>query len=123
MDRDQRYFIFSILLSLQPRRAYSRFHWQQVSKEPNAAPVRVELDIPQPQATELYYSVSGMIDWHNRCRQNDLQLERKLETLDWPMWVNTTLLGICIIDTWYAYSQCMDTQEEQRVFIPCLPRS
>jgi hypothetical protein len=41
---------------------------QQVSKEPNAASVmRVELDIPQPQAAELYYAGCGMIHKHNQC--------------------------------------------------------
>jgi hypothetical protein len=108
MDRDRCYFISSAS-SRQPGRAYSRFRWRQVSPERNAAPVRVELDIPQPQGAELYYSACGMIDRHNRCRHDDLQLEKKLGTLDWSMRVNTSLLGMCIVDTWYAYSQCTNT--------------
>jgi hypothetical protein len=37
------------------------------------------------------------------------------------MHVNTpTLLGICIVDTWYANSQCMDTQEKQKVLYSLL---
>jgi hypothetical protein len=71
--------------------------------------VRVELDIPQPQGAELYYSSCGMIDRHNWCQHDDLQLEKKLGTLDWSMRVNTSLLGMCIVDTWYAYSQCTNT--------------
>jgi hypothetical protein len=82
----------------------------------NAEPERVNLQIPQPEAAELYYSVCGMIDWHNRCRQDDLQLEKELGTLDWSMRVNTTLLGMCIVDTWYAYSQCTKTKEKQKAF-------
>jgi hypothetical protein len=105
MDRDRRYFISSAS-SLQPGRAYTRHRWRQVSDELNAAPERVELEIPQPQAAELYYDACGMIDRHNRCRQDDLMLERKLGTMDWSMRVNTSLLGMCIVDAWYAYSQC-----------------
>jgi hypothetical protein len=25
-----------------------------------------------------------------------------------------TLLGMCIVDTWYAYSQCTNTKEKQK---------
>jgi hypothetical protein len=119
MDRDRRYFIASAS-SLQPGRAYSRFRWRQVSEIPDAAPARVELNIPQSQAAELYYSACGMIDRHNRCRQDDLQLERKLGTIDWSMRVNTTLLGMCIVDAWYAYSQCTSTKEKQKRFYSLL---
>jgi hypothetical protein len=88
----------------------------------NAEPERVNLQIPQPEAAELYYSVCGMIDWHNRCRQDDLQLEKKLGTLDWSMRVNTTLLGMCIVDTSYAYSQCTKTKEKQKDFYSFLAK-
>ncbi len=119
MDRDRRYFISSTT-SLQPGRAYTRQRWRQVSNLPNAAPERVELEIPIPQAAELYYDACGMIDRHNRCRQDDLMLERKLGTMDWSMRVNTSLLGMCIVDTWYAYSQCTKandgTDEKQKDF-------
>jgi hypothetical protein len=71
---------------------------------------------------KLYYSVCGMIDWHNRCRQDDLQLEKELGTLDWSMRVNTTLLGMCIVDTWYAYSQCTKTKEKQKDFYSFLAK-
>jgi hypothetical protein len=32
------------------------------------------------------------------------------------MRVNTSLLGMCIVDTWYAYSQCTKTNEKQKEF-------
>jgi hypothetical protein len=38
---------------------------------------RVKRDIPQQQAAELYYSACGMIDWHNRCPQEDLRSSRE----------------------------------------------
>jgi hypothetical protein len=43
-------------------------------------------------------------------------LERKLGTMDWSMRVNTSLLGMCIVDAWYAYSQCTNTDEKQKDF-------
>ena len=70
VDRDRCYFISSAS-SLQPERAYTRHRWQQVREEPNAAPERVTLGIPQPQAAELCYSACGMIDRHNWCRQDE----------------------------------------------------
>jgi hypothetical protein len=124
MDRDRRYFISSAS-SLQPGRVYTRHRWRQVSDELNAAPERVELEIPQPKAAEIYYDACGMIDRHNRCRQDDLMLERKLGTMDWSMRVNTSILGMCIVDAWYAYSQCTkprgstnnaNTDEKQKDF-------
>jgi hypothetical protein len=52
---------------------------------------RVSLEVPQPKAAELYYSLCARIGQRNRCRQDDLQLERKYVT-SWPIRVNMTLL-------------------------------
>jgi hypothetical protein len=38
----------------------------------------VDLEIPQPKAAEIYYDTASSIDQHNRCRQDDLPIERKL---------------------------------------------
>ncbi len=74
---------------------------------------------------ELYYNACTMMDWHNRCQKDGLMLERKLGTMDWLMRVNTSLLGMCIVDAWYAYSQCTkprgstnnaNTDEKQKDF-------
>eukprot|EP00171_Calliarthron_tuberculosum_P006804 IDg6804t1 len=71
-----------------------------------AQPECMEFDIPQPRAAEVYYAVCGAIDQHNRCRQDDLQLERKLGTMDWSMRVNCSIFGMCVVDSWLAYSGC-----------------
>ena len=34
-----------------------------------------------------------------------LKLDTKLETNSWDKWVNTTLFGMCVVDTWLAWSQ------------------
>jgi hypothetical protein len=82
----------------------------------NVEPERVTLKIPQPEADKIYYGACGMIDWRNCCRQDDLQLERKLGTQDWSRWVNTAPFGMCVVDSSYAYSQCSNTKEKQKDF-------
>ena len=79
MDRNWRYFI-STAGSLKEGAPYNRTRWRPVDQTPsNAPPSRVDLVIAQPIAAEIYYFVCGLIDQHNRCRQDDLQLERKLK--------------------------------------------
>jgi len=115
MDRDRRYFI-STASSLAPGAAYSRHRWRQVDTTPNSAPERVELVIPQPKACELYYSACGQIDRHNRCRQDDLNVEKKIGTLRWDMRLNLSLLSMCIVDTWLLYKGATTTTENQKLF-------
>ena len=73
---------------------------------PDAPPERVELTIPQPKAAEIYYSTCASIDQHNRARQDDLMLERKLGTPDWSKRLNSSLLSMCIVDARLAYHGC-----------------
>ena len=106
MDRDRRYFI-STTSSLANGVPYSRERWRQVDvTTPNAPPERVELTIPQPKAAEIYYSTCASIDQHNRARQDDLMLERKLGTHDWSKRLNSSLLAMCIVDAWLAFHGC-----------------
>ena len=64
MDQDHRYFIASAS-SLDSGIPYSRTRWRQVSLELDALPENVELTIPQPKATEVYYRTCSVIDQHN----------------------------------------------------------
>ena len=57
----------------------------------------------QPQLVEQYYSACPAIDRHNRCRQDDLAMERKIQVKDWDKRVNLTLLSVCIVDSWLVY--------------------
>ena len=88
-----------------------------MSEKDNAEPEHVDLEVRQPKASELYYSACAMVDRHNRCRQDDLDLEKKLGTQDWSKRFNMSLLGICIADTWLAYRQVTQNKHEiQREF-------
>jgi hypothetical protein len=52
----------------------------------------------------MYYSTRAQIDRHNRCRQDDLMLERKIGTQHWSFRINCSLLGMIIVDAWLVYS-------------------
>ena len=82
----------------------------------NIPPERIEFVILQPKVAEMYYAACASIDRHNRCRQDSLQLERKIGTLNFDMWVNTTLLGMMIVDTWLVYSKATGTTELEKDF-------
>ena len=75
MDRDNHYFVASAS-SLDSGIPYSCSRWHQVSLELDALPENVELTIPQPKATEVYYQTYGVIDQHNRHHQDNLKNEK-----------------------------------------------
>jgi hypothetical protein len=122
MDRERRYFIANTS-SLKTGTPYTRSRWRQIAPiESNEDPVRVELTIPQPEAAELFYFVAASIDRHNRSRQDNLQLERKLGTHDWSLRVNFSILGMHIIDTWHVWKGlgCCEDGELENVFFEYL---
>jgi hypothetical protein len=69
--------------------------WRQ---SPQGVP-RASLEGPQPKGADMYYSSYDLIDQRNRCRQHDLQLERKFVTAIWSMRLNVTIIGIIIVDS------------------------
>ena len=119
MDQDHCYFIASVS-SLDSGIPYSRNRWHQVSLELDALPENMELTIPQPKATEVYYRTCGVIDQHNRHCQDNLKTEKKLETKKWDMRVNLTIFSIIVVDTWLVYSQAMGSTELQSESYVCL---
>ena len=117
MDWDRRYFIvMASASSLDSGIPYSRNRWCQVSLELDALPENVELTIPQPKVTEVYYRTCGVIDQHNRHRQDNLKTEKKLETKKWDMRVNLTIFLMIVVDTWLVYSQATGSTELQSEF-------
>ena len=98
MDRERRYFISTASTTIDGT-PYARIRWRQTEEGPK----QMELIVPQPEVVETYYSSCSQVDRHNRCRQDDLTLEKKIETMDWSFRVNTSLLGICIVDSWLLY--------------------
>ena len=90
---------------------------------PNADAERVDIVIPQLKAAEVYYNSCAAIDQHNRCRQDDLMLETKFVTHNWSRRVNMSLLGICIVDAWFAFQGSIGVTMcdiKHREFYECL---
>jgi len=98
MDRERIYFI-SNNSCLEDGRLYERQIWRQVDDTPNVPPDNATVNVPQPQASDIYYDVCGNIDQHNRHRQDTLNVEGKLVRNDWSMRVNMIVLSIIFIDT------------------------
>lgn len=78
MDRDRPYFTSSCG-HMDYEEPNVRTCWRQVQPvETNAEPERLTITTGQPNVTASYYTTCGRIDQHNRCRQDDLMLERKV---------------------------------------------
>ena len=115
MDQDCHYFIASAS-SLDSDILNSHNTWHQVSLELDALPENMELTIPQPKVTEVYYRTCGGIDQHNRHCQDTLKTKKKLQTKKWDMSVNLTIFLMIVVDTWLVYSQAMGSTERQSEF-------
>ena len=91
---------------MKPGLPYARDRLRQVDDSPNVDPVCVEFDINQKRVAERYYSIHTNIDESNSTRQDDFQLERKLQTKDWSIKVNTSILGMDDVDNYYIGKSC-----------------
>ncbi len=111
MDRERRYFI-ATAGSLAEGTPYSRCRWRQVNQQPNAPPEKVTLSIQQPQIAETYYSTCATIDRRNRYRQDDLRIEKKIETRDWSVRINLSIFAMIVVDTWLVYNAFKNTPHE-----------
>ena len=112
MDRNRQYFI-ATASSMAEGEVARRTRWRQENPEPNAPPERVEIELPQPLVTELYYAACGKIDQHNRVRQDDLMIERKFRTTEWWKRIAQGLIGMVVVDTWFVYKACTGSKEEK----------
>jgi hypothetical protein len=98
VDRERRYFV-STAASAVEGAFNERTRWRQME----GGRQRLTFQIKQPLVVELYYDCYAMIDRHNRCRQDDLMLERKIVTMDWSVRVAHSLFGMIIADSWLLY--------------------
>lgn len=116
LDRQRRYFI-ATSHGVSYGTSYVRKRWRQLTDvQLDEDPERVELEVPQPVASEVYYNTCGAIDQHNRCRQDDLNLEKKLQTKQWHLRINMSIFGMGVVDTWRLYNICTKTTMTQRDF-------
>jgi hypothetical protein len=87
-----------------------------VDQQPNAEPEYVFQLIEQPKAAELYYTSAAKIDQHNRSRQDDLGIERKLVTTKWHKRVNLTIFSMILVDSYLVYKKCTTSTESPDQF-------
>ena len=124
VDRERRYFICNGG-NLDPTTPVFRSRWRQVDDTPNAEPEHVALEIPQPKATHVYYSVCGKIDQSNRTRQDNLDIKKILGTHRWDKRVNLSIFGIELVDTYYVCTMlARPTQQRTRTAsLPISPKT
>jgi hypothetical protein len=116
VDQGRRYFI-ATGSSMAAGNPMQRRRYRQTNQEdPNAEAKLVHLTISQPMACEAYYNACAMIDRHNRCRQDDLDLDKKTQKQDWAKRFNMSLFGMCVVDAWLAFKHVKQTTEDQRDF-------
>ena len=75
---------------------------------------RVTVVVPQPEMCDIYYSACAKIDQHNRGRQEALDLEKKIEVKEWSSRVNMSILGMCIVGSWFAFTNYTESSETQK---------
>lgn len=98
VDRERRYFVATCGTALPGTTIY-RERWRRVDNVSRVTTTQTEI----PSVAETYYSAAAQVDHHNRCRQADLKLEKKFRVKEWSQRVNTSLLAICVVDSWLLY--------------------
>ena len=110
VDRDRRYFI-SNAQSIEQAESIYQICRRQLDTSENADPERHEFTIEQPDMVKCYYDTCGEIDRHNKIRQDELELERKIRTHDFSKRVNTTVFGMIVVDTMNFHQACAHPNE------------
>lgn len=64
---------------------------------------RYDLEIPRPQALEMFYSCFSNIDVHDHYRQGSLAFERTWSTKTWWHRLFMTIFGMICTDAYFAY--------------------
>ena len=116
MDRERRYFVSSTG-SMREGKEFQRKRWRQIAElESNEAPEKVDITVTQPETSEIYYDVCAKIDQHNRMRQSDLRMEKKLQTKSWEKRVNLSILSMAIVDSYLLYKACTGKKMTQHEY-------
>jgi hypothetical protein len=115
-DRDRHYFI-STCSNVTGGVPVERTRLRQVSAvETNEPPEHIRIIQNVPKAAAIYYHSCGSIDRHNRYRQATLELEKKIQTKRWDARVNTSILGMIVVDAYLLMKGCTDGAMDQAAF-------
>lgn len=72
-----------------------------IEQPPSQQQQQHTINLPDPLQT--YFANSGAVDNHNQARQGDLKLEERWHTKCWQTRFLTTMIGIYIVNAYYAY--------------------
>ena len=73
----------------------------------------VELTIPNPIETDIYFSAFGQIDRNNRCRQEIFDTEKNLCTKYWSKRFNLSIFVMNVVDVCLEYQGITRTMDIQ----------
>jgi hypothetical protein len=78
---------------------------------------RVTRVIPIHCLGKTYFKYCDVVDCHNRSRQDTLNIEKKFEVKTWDMRVNSTLIGILVVDAYRLYcgAETVSTNGDKRL--------
>jgi hypothetical protein len=62
-----------------------------------------KIDIPAPQIVHEYFKFNGEIDSHNRKRQHDVNIEKKLQVKEWHRRAISSIIGMVAVDAFLMY--------------------
>lgn len=111
LDRNRRFFITSAH-GLEEGEVIFRERWRQLDPDPNAPAERVAIHVAQPASIASYYNGAGVIDYSNRVRQDELIMDRRLQTNEWDMRVGFGIAGIIFMDTFFFHQKTVGKERE-----------
>jgi hypothetical protein len=115
-DTNRRMFISTVSSLSSSATPIERPRLRQVNKSPNADPEDVYQSIEQPKASALYYTSAAKIDQHNRTRQADLVIERKLVTHRWYKRVSLSIFSMIVVDSYLVFKKATGSDETPDTF-------
>lgn len=98
LDIEKRYFSSSYSVT-SPGDKITFKKWKNEGQESKKTDSWVKI----LEREELYYNTYSRIIRQNRCRQDDLRLERSILVKKWSRTLNITLLSIFIVGAWRLY--------------------
>ena len=112
LDRNRRFFITSAH-GLEEGEVIFRERWRQLDPDPNAPAERVAIHVAQPASIASYNNGAGVIDYSNRVRQDELIMDRRLQTNEWDMRVGFGIAGIIFMDTFFFHQKTVGKEREE----------
>ena len=116
LDQDRTYFIASgsSMDSAANMEGIRSHQLEEIST--NEDPVDVNPTIMQTKASEIYYGACYNIDQHNRCRQESLDIWKKLQTHEWYKRANIGIFSMSVLYAWICNINAKKVEETQEVY-------